>query len=183
MTEEKMITELDEITSPANGDLVPLVDDPLGTPETVFSKLENLGLGLWKYSSFTPTFSLANPGTETFTSYGATRIGDLYRCGPLVYVLCQVSATYTSGTGTGTLFVGDIPLLGILNVYQPIAGVFAVWARTNYYQAQPRIHSNSGKMSILVSGPGVAIGALSHSDLTSGNTLDFRVSGLFLTSS
>ena len=65
---DQKITELDELTTPVSTDLLPIVEDPGGTPKTEKITLENLGLtNGWFPITKTLVYATADDPTFTFT--------------------------------------------------------------------------------------------------------------------
>jgi len=65
---DQKITELDELTTPVSTDLIPIVEDPGGTPKTEKITLERLGLtNGWFPITKTLVYAAADDPTFTFT--------------------------------------------------------------------------------------------------------------------
>lgn len=75
---DSKITELTELTSVADEDLLPIVDDPSGSPVTKRITKENLVSGLWPIGSVFIAVVATNPATllgfGTWSAFGAGRV-------------------------------------------------------------------------------------------------------------
>ena len=70
---DQKITELDELTTPVSTDLLPIVEDPGGTPKTEKITLERLGLTNGWFP-ITKTLVYASPTTFTIADFDATAV-------------------------------------------------------------------------------------------------------------
>lgn len=103
------ITELTELTTPALGDIVSIVDDPSGSPETKKITLSNLLSLVYPVGSIYTSTASTNPNTlfgfGTWSEFGSGRVLVGYDSGQTEFDTVEE----TGGAKTHTLTTSEIP--------------------------------------------------------------------------
>lgn len=125
------ITELTELTTPAAADVVAIVDDPSGSPETkkiTYSNLEgNLSITASQVSDFdTGVSNNSSVVLNTAKVTNATHTGDVTGATALTIALDAVNDTHIDfGTGANQVNTADLP------------------EQTNLYYTEARVNANT----------------------------------------